>query len=108
MEMKYREISFSDISVINNKGITFSNGEQLLFSDCVSVRKKAYPDSVCVAERDITALPPYFEFFADSTGMPVRIVFDKKGLFSKSKNHKQFHELKNSIEEAGYGTFDLS
>lgn len=107
--MNYVERRFSEIRMIDNEGITFNDGEMIVFKDCIG---RKYNSKTCVAERDICAMPPYFEFFTpdrqSAEGIPVRIVFDKKGLFSKSVNRKNFLEFQMKINKAGYLTYDLS
>lgn len=107
--MEYIERSFSEIRMIDNEGITFNDGEMIVFKDCIG---RKYNSETCVAERDICAMPPYFEFFAADWraggGIPVRIVFDKKGIFSKSVNHKNFLDFQMKINKMGYSTYDLS
>ena len=102
-DMEYVERSFSEIRMIDNKGITFNDGEIIAFKDCIG---RKYNSEACVAERDICALPPYFEFFMPDK--PVRIVFDKRGLFSKSVNRKNFLDFQMKINNMGYSTYDLS
>lgn len=58
--MKYVKRSFSEIRRIDNEGITFNDGEIIAFKDCI---RGKYNSETCVAERDICAMPPYFEFF---------------------------------------------
>lgn len=101
--MEYVERSFSEIRIIDNEGITFNDGESIVFKACIG---RKYNSETCVAERDICAMPPYFEFF--TLYKPVRIVFDKKGLFSKSVNHKNFLDFQMKINKTGYSTYDLS
>ena len=101
--MEYVEKNFSEIRMIDNEGITFNDGETITFKDCIG---RKYNSETCVAERDICAVPSYFEFFAPDK--PVRIVFNKKGLFSKSVNHKNFLEFQMKINKMGYTTYDLS
>lgn len=107
--MKYVKRSFSEIRRIDNEGITFNDGEIIAFKDCI---RGKYNSETCVAERDICAMPPYFEFFTPDRraagGIPVRIVFDKKGLFSKSVNRKNFLDFQMKINNMGYSTYDLS
>lgn len=58
--MKY---SFSDIIKTDKSGIYFSNGHQILFESCKNEFNKLHNTNTnCVAQRDITARPPYFEF----------------------------------------------
>lgn len=106
--MEYVERSFSEIRTIDNEGITFNDGEMIAFKDCIG---RKYNSETCVAERDICAMPPYFEFFTPDRraagGIPVRIVFDKKGLFSKSVNRKNFLDFQMKINNMGYSTYDL-
>lgn len=107
--MKYVKRSFSEIRRIDNEGITFNDGEIIAFKDCI---RGKYNSETCVAERDICAMPPYFEFFTPDRraagGIPVRIAFDKKGLFSKSVNRKNFLDFQMKINNMGYSTYDLS
>lgn len=101
--MEYLKYSFSEIKDTNRNGITFISGEKINFKECI---KRRYNSETCVAERDISAQPPYFEFFTPNK--TIRIVFDKKGLFSKSKNSNYFLKLQMTIIEYGYSSYDLS
>lgn len=101
--MEYLKYSFSNIKNINRIGIAFISGEKINFKECI---KRRYNSETCVAERDISAKPPYFEFFTPNK--PIRIVFDKKGLFSKLKNSNYFLKLQMMIIEYGYSSYDLS
>ena len=101
--MEYLEIAFSEIEFINESGIVFKDGYIIVFNDCVNRR---YNSETCVAERDICANPPYFEFF--TSGKPTRIIFNKTGLLSKAINKKDFRNLQMSIVQFGYSSFDLS
>lgn len=101
--MNYLKYSFSEIKDIDKNGITFISGEIINFKECINRR---YKSETCVAERDISAKPPYFEFFTPNK--PIRIVFDKKGLFSKLKNSNYFLKLQMMIIEYGYSSYDLS
>lgn len=100
--------SISQVIKVDNKGITFDDGGILVFSECVKTFNSLYPnsDSKCVAKRDITEKPPFFEFFA--TNANIKIIFDNKGLFSKSKNMKAFHGFQKQILGYGFRTYDLS
>lgn len=95
--------SFSDIEALDERGIILAGGRQIIFAECAGGR---YNSELCIAERDITAKPPYFEFFAP--GEPVRIVFDGKGLFADSRNRRLFGEFQMKIKAFGYTTYDLS
>lgn len=101
--MEYLKYSFSEIKNINRNGIAFISGEKINFRECI---KRRYNSETCVAERDISAKPPYFEFF--TSNKPIKIVFDKKGLFSKLKNSNYFLKLQMMIIEYGYSSYDLS
>lgn len=101
--MKYKEINYSEIETLDKAGMTLKNGDKILFKDCIGNR---YDSIKCVAERDITASPPYFEFF--TSGQPTRIIFMGKGIFSKQKIREQFVYLNRQIQKFGYSTYDLS
>lgn len=101
--MKYYGRSYNDIKSIDKNGIYFSDGDKILFAACIEQR---YNSKTCVAERDMFASPAYFEFFTPDK--PTRIVFDKKGSFSKHINRKHFLELQMQINNAGYSSYDLS
>lgn len=101
--MEYLEKNYFEIEAIDKKGITFKNRDRIVFMDCIG---KRYNSETCVAERDCTASPPYFEFFTPNKS--TRIIFNKKGLFSKSTNRKLFLELQMQINSMGYSSYDLS
>ncbi len=101
--MEYLIMSFSDIKSIDKEGIHFKNGDSISFAECIG---KRYNSSTCVAERDILALPPYFEFF--SSIKPTRIIFDRKGILSEKQNHRDFLRFQGAINKLGYSTYDLS
>lgn len=68
--MPYREISFTAISSVDDSGIQFTNGEKILFEDCVAARREQVGngyDGVGVADRKIIADPPYIEFAGYAT-----------------------------------------
>lgn len=92
------EKSYSEIQIIDENSIIFIDGFQIQLTD----REGNYYDK-CVAERDITAKPPYFSFFDGN-----KIVFDEKGLFAKNKNKKNFLALQQRLENIKYSTYDLS
>lgn len=101
--MEYLEKTYLDIKSVDEKGITFVSGDKIVFDDCIG---KDYNSTTCVAERDITASPPYFEFFTPY--IPTRIIFNKEGILSKSINHRHFLRLEMQINDMGYSTYDLS
>ena len=96
------EKSFYEIKEINQNGITFTNGEKIVFQSCF---KQGSYGITFFAERDLFAQPPYFLFF--TAERPTKILFNKKGIFSKSENRKQFRELQRMIIEFGYSSYDL-
>lgn len=49
---------YSEIEKIGKDFIFFDDGTKIQINDCV--RKDT---NTCIAERDITATPPYFDFF---------------------------------------------
>ncbi|MDE6592103.1 MAG: hypothetical protein K2K57_03455 [Oscillospiraceae bacterium] len=98
-----KQVSFSDIKSVDERGIIFKDGSGILFSECAG---RHYKSGLCIAERDITAKPPYFEFFASAE--PVRILFDKKNFISRNLSRRQFTEFQMMIQNYGYTTYDLS
>ena len=102
MIKRYTERHFSEVKTVDGNGITFKDGTQILFRDCGGL----YDSETCVAERDVTAAPPYFSF--STPEQPTRIIFDRSGMFSASENRNDFRSLQLSIIKAGYKTFDLS
>lgn len=96
--------SSSDIAGIDSSGILFENGQSIFFQECALNFSRAYPAARgrCIAERDITARPPYFEFYTCGKSMIVR--FDEPG-----KNaQRAFREFRKRLEHYGYSTYDLS
>ena len=89
---------YSEIEKIGKDCIIFNDGTKIQIIKCV--RKDT---NTCIAERDITAIPPYFDFFTGD-----KIIFDKKGLFSQSKNKKDFQKMQLQLQSMGYTTYDLS
>ena len=84
---------YSEIEKIGKDCIFFDDGTKIQINDCV--RKDT---NTCIAERDITATPPYFDFFTGD-----KIIFDKKGLFSKSKNKNRFSKI--AVTATKYGIY---
>lgn len=105
------EISISEVVSVDEAGIIFKNGGKIIFSECIKNFNVRYPQSnmKCVARRDITAKPPYFLFYTgEIEEQKIQLVFDMKGLFSKSKNEKAFLRLQLQIKNYGFTTYDLS
>lgn len=101
-----RKYNYHSIKQISKKGIMFHDDYFMDFELCrLNWAKKnniAKDECFCVAERDVTAKPPYFLFYAEEEVM----VSFKKDFFSLWD--KNFHKLKFFIDEVGYSTFDLS
>ena len=74
--MEYIEKRYLDIKDVDKTGITFKNGEKIIFKECI---KQRYNSETCVAERDLFAKPPYFVFF--TSGRYTKVIFNKKGFF---------------------------
>ena len=100
--MMNKERHYSEVKTVEQTGILFDDGSQILFQDCA----RMYDSDTCVAVRDVTAAPPYFEFRTPE--QPIRIIFDRSGVFAADKNRKDFHSLQFAILKAGFKTFDLS
>lgn len=102
-----REVSFDEIAEVKERGISFKDMHWFDFAECVYMYRRDFPSSRnCVGERDITAKPPYIEFW--SFYHHDKVVFDRRGAFSKNKNTDNFHKLFELIEKYGYSTRDLS
>ena len=101
--MEYIEKSFFEIKDIDRNGITLKSGEKIIFLECI---KQRYNCDTCVAERDISAQPPYFEFFTPNK--PIRIIFYRTGILSKLLIRNNFLKLQMMITEYGYSSYDLS
>ncbi len=102
-----KQYSFQDIIDFNEKGITLKNGGFIDFEICVREFAKSCGKSSfkCVAERDIDANPPYFEFY-----MPehIRIIIDSCKPFPQEYNRKLFREFREKLESYSYTTYDLT
>lgn len=103
MKKEYRYRSMKEIS---KEGILFDDGFFLDFElSRINWAKNhnIMPDSSdCVADRDITAPDPYYEFYIDNH---VVIYFNKR-IFSN--RHNWFQNFRLTIEQMGYTTYDLS
>ena len=100
--------SYSDIKEIAQDGIYMKNGICIYFDECISNSRKYLNNetSTCVAERDITANPPYFAFYTEIGEI---IQFNAhKGLFAKKKNYYEFRQLQLLLQKMGFTTYDLS
>lgn len=102
-----REVSFDDIVLINGDGIKFKDFHWFSFNECVFLYKRDYPENeACIGERDITANPPYIEFW--SFYKHDKVIFDRKGLFAGKTNERNFHKLCRLILMYGFSTRDMS
>lgn len=90
--------SYSEIEKIEKNCIYFIDGTKIQFNECI--RRDT---NMCIAERDVTATPPFFVFFTGD-----RIIFNKKGLFSQKENKNDFQNLQLQLQGMGYTTYDLS
>lgn len=98
--------SGANIKTIDKYGIRFTDGYELLWENCGENCGESCNSGIkCVADRDITSVPPYFAFY---TSPGIKVVFDSKGFLSQSKNIKSFHKLQKRIQELGFTTRDLS
>lgn len=102
-----KKYNYCSINKIDKNGILFVDGYFIDFELCrVNWAKKnniLVDETHCVAERDITALSPYFKFYSNDDQV---VVWFKKRIFFNWRKH--FQKLRVMIEEAGYKTFDLS
>lgn len=97
---------YRSIKEISEKGIILDDGFFLDFELSRINWAKSHnifvDGTYCVADRDITASCPYFEFYVDNH---VVICFNKR-IFINRRKH--FRNLRFAIEQMGYKTYDLS
>ena len=100
--------SITDVVSISETGILLSGDINIFFPECAGNFHTKHKNSSmnCIGERDISANPPYFEFYTGENH--IRLLFDYKGIFVKSKNRKLFHDMQKHISVSGYTTYDLS
>ncbi|MCM1507587.1 MAG: hypothetical protein NC177_10705 [Ruminococcus flavefaciens] len=100
--------SIADVTSISGTDIMISGGIDISFKECAENFHAEYKSTSmnCVGERDISANPPYFEFYTGSNH--IKVIFDCKGFFGKSKSIKLFHDMQRQIYVFGYTTYDLS
>lgn len=100
--------SITDVISISEIGILLSGGINISFPECAINFHTTHKNSSinCIGERDISANPPYFEFYMGNNH--IKLLFDYNGIFSKSKNRKLFHDMQKYISVSGYTTYDLS
>lgn len=101
-----KEYDYRSIKKISKKGIWFDDGFfgdfELSRINWAKTHNILVDETYCVADRDITATSPYFEFYFDNHV----IVYIGKRIFVN--RHKRFQNLRAAIEEMGYTTYDLS
>lgn len=104
-----REYSYKEIQCFHEDGILFKDGYYLYFEACRQewAKRKKIPaeETVCVAERDVTAEIPYFLFYGKEE---VMVKFDFGFFFKKRKRSKAFGELREFIRKCEFTTYDLS
>ncbi len=104
-----REYHYKDIQEITEAGILFRDGFVLSFEECRNgwcvEHKMKREQSYCVAERDCLEKIPYFLFYSPNR---VKVLFDKKGMFHKKKNEKDFRHLQLRLNKFGYSVYDLT
>lgn len=96
--------SFDDISAMDSSGILFENGLSIFFEECQKNFARVYPESsgTCIAERNSTAYPPYYEFYTCGKSMVIR--FDRLG----RDTQREFNAFGQKLRSFGYTTYDLS
>lgn len=103
--MKYK---YKDIKTVCRNGIIMHDSFVVQFQICNEKWKEI--NNTCntngIGIRDITAEKPYFKFFMED--VVIEILFDKRGLFKKWRNKRDFHKLMQYIYMSGYSTFDMS
>ena len=100
--------NYRSIKKISKKGIWFNDGFFLDFELSRIIWAKNHnilvDETHCVAERDIAAKNPYFEFYFENHDHVV--VYYKRSFLNNW--HKHFQNLRFTIEKMGYTTYDLS
>ena len=86
--------SYKDLKTVGNGKLLFTDGMAVPF------------DAIRSVERNICEDIPYFLFKCN--GFDLRVIFDKKGILSKSKNRKDFLAFQRSMEDHGITSLDLS
>lgn len=101
-----KKYDYHSIKKINKKGILFDDDFFLDFElsriNWAKTHNVLVDEACCVADRDITATSPYFEFYLDNHV----VIYFNKGIFVNRRKH--FQNLRFTIEEMGYTTYDLS
>lgn len=103
-----KSYSYMDIQEITKNGITFNDGMFIDFNDCIVNAREYFKNDTtsCVAERNAFAQPPYFIFFTDTR---VKIEFNqRKGLFAKNKNYRDFQNMHSVLQSFNVSSYDLS
>ncbi len=97
-------LHYSKITSMDNSGILFGEEESIIFQECAQNFSRFYPESNsrCVAERSLTADPPYFEFYTYGKSMIVE--FDELG----KNTAAAFHDFQQRLESYGYTTYELT
>lgn len=90
-------VDYSEISLIDENELVFSNGERISFSNCLgSWFEGGNIFSLINKSSDL----PYFDFcLRDST---VRIIFKSKGIFSRIRAQKLFRKFKEHMSKKGF------
>ncbi|MBD5159285.1 MAG: hypothetical protein HDT23_03460 [Ruminococcus sp.] len=98
--------SVTDVISKEKSGILLSENIFISFPECAVNFHTVNENSSmnCIGERNISANPPYFEFYTG--GNHIKILFDYKGIFSESKNRKLFYAMQKYISVSGYRTYD--
>ncbi len=101
-----KKYDYHSIKKINKKGILFDDDFFLDFElsriNWAKTHNVLVDETYCVADRDITATNPYFEFYLDNHV----VIYFNKSMFANGRKH--FQNLRFTIEEMGYTTYDLS
>lgn len=104
-----KKYSCSQIDKLENEGIKFEDGFFLRFEQCregwAKEKKVSIEDTVCVAERNAIERIPFFLFYEKEK---VLVKFDVGIFFKTRKRKKEFHKLRQHINQCGYSSFDLT
>lgn len=100
--------SITDVVSVSETGISFAGDIVISFPECAENFHAEHGNTSmnCAGERDISAKPPYFEFYTGSNH--IKVIFNRKGFLARAKNIGLFHDMQKHISVSGYTTYDLS
>ncbi len=103
------EYDYKQIKKFNEDGIVFEDGTRIKFVECrenwAKSRGVEYEDTLCVADRNISAEIPYFVFYSKKK---IKILFKKSVLPWSNLCKKNFLKIQIGLNRFGYSSYDCS